>query len=428
MLGAFARTVRRFCPALPGLLDGLRDGRLARRCVYLMRPLVLVALMGFVCLLGSRRRLRTAFNGPAGLANLNRLAGTDLATLPHPDTIAAALKKLPAGALDRVRTRLMRALLRSRALEPFRLRGRFYLVAIDATGLLTFRRPHCPHCLVRRLADGRTVWQHHVLEAKLVCANGMVFSLDSEFIANADGAAKQDCEIKAFRRLIPRLRAAFPCLPMCALLDGLYLNAPTMRLLRQKRLRYFITFKKGSLPSAFEEFEALAALTPRHRRQVVCGAVRRCYRWVEDLPHGGEAFHVIECVETDRAGRARRFAWATNLRPSAAAVEDLCQKGARLRWKIENEGFNRQKNGGYALEHAYSQDWDVAQHLYVLLQIAHMISQLLVKGVLRQTPVVRLFGSLRAFAARLLEAWRNVALPDGALAGGPAFQVRFHDG
>jgi hypothetical protein len=49
----------------------------------------------------------------------------------------------------------------------------------------------------------------------------------------------------------------------------------------------------------------------------------------------------------------------------------------RLRWKIENEGFNSQKNQGYALEHKHSRKSFIAmRNYYQLLQIAHMINQL----------------------------------------------------
>ena len=48
-----------------------------------------------------------------------------------------------------------------------------------------------------------------------------------------------------------------------------------------------------------------------------------------------------------------------------------------MRWKIENEGFNIQKKGGYKLEHKYSRKCMVAmQNYYQLLQIAHLINQL----------------------------------------------------
>ena len=49
----------------------------------------------------------------------------------------------------------------------------------------------------------------------------------------------------------------------------------------------------------------------------------------------------------------------------------------RLSWEIENEGFNSQKNGGYELEHKFSRvSYFALQNYYQLLQIAHMINQL----------------------------------------------------
>lgn len=43
-----------------------------------------------------------------------------------------------------------------------------------------------------------------------------------------------------------------------------------------------------------------------------------------------------------------------------------------MRWKIENQGFNLQKNSGLNLEHAYSTDPDVMKSFYYLMQIAHL--------------------------------------------------------
>ena len=62
------------------------------------------------------------------------------------------------------------------------------------------------------------MYLHHVLEAKLLGPGGVVASLGSEFIENADVAdskgksaedVKQDCELKAAQRLLPRLIAPF---------------------------------------------------------------------------------------------------------------------------------------------------------------------------------------------------------------------------
>ena len=87
-------------------------------------------------------------------------------------------------------------------------------------------------------------------------------------------------------------------------------------------------------------------------------------------------------------------------------------RGGRQRWREENEGFNTQKHNGLNLEHAYSHECWAAY--YFLLQIAHMLLQLLEKGSLLQQlaqargkeTAVGLVGSVKNMAQRLLESLR----------------------
>ena len=53
----------------------------------------------------------------------------------------------------------------------------------------------------------------------------------------------------------------------------------------------------------------------------------------------------------------------------------------RKRWKIENEGFNIQKNGTFDIGHLYSKEETAIKVHYLMIQIAHIIRQLLEKGV-----------------------------------------------
>lgn len=358
----------------------------------------------------ARRRLRFDLNSEFGLQNFNTLAETDLETLPHPDTPIYLLKKLPLVHFDRLRTQIARTLLRKRVLEQFRLLDIYYPIAVDGTGMLYFSKPHCPHCLTMELSNGKTLYYHNVLEAKLICSNGLVISLATEFIENTDGDTKQDCELKAFYRLAPKLRKRLPQLRMCLLLDGLLLNQTVFDLCSRHRFVYIITFKEGSMPSVFQEYEALLKLVSDQQKTVHEDGIHQQFSWVSGLSHEGHTFNAFECRETQSNDKVTRFVFATNIPVSASNVEALSEKGGRLRWKVENEGFNSQKNGGFALEHAYCENWTCARHLYFLLQIAHLIFQLICFGSLLPHPPPVLFGSLDAFARRLLEAWRNAFL------------------
>ena len=123
---------------------------------------------------------------------------------------------------------------------------------------------------------------------------------------------------------------------------------------------------------------------------------------------------VVECRDTrpgeDGEPKVTKFKWATNVPATADNVVAMANEGGRLRWKIENEGFNAQKERGYNLEHAYSHDYNGIKIYYLLLQIAHLIMQLLEKGRLLRKTFPRGFGSLRDLAYRLLEALRHATL------------------
>ncbi len=114
---------------------------------------------------------------------------------------------------------------------------------------------------------------------------------------------------------------------------------------------------------------------------------------------------------------------------NAATVEELAASG-REHWCIENEGFNRQKNSGLNLEHIYSTDPEKLKAYYYLLQIAHLLLQLLEKGSLlrqlaqeyAQETAAQLFGSLKHLAKRLLDGLRYGELPADPEAVG---QIRF---
>ena len=214
---AWVQTVRHFFPQLNTWLDRLPDTRVQEACTYDKRFLAWWGLSLYLLQLGSRRQLDFELRdgGAPVLANFNRLAETAQTTLPVHDTLDYFLGHVPLSGWERLRTQMVQRLLRMKALDAARLLGRPVLL-IDATGLLCFHRRHCPHCLVQRHGK-QTLYLHHVLEAKLLGPAGVVVSLGSEFIENADAGdargrtteeIKQDCELKALQRLAPRIKAA----------------------------------------------------------------------------------------------------------------------------------------------------------------------------------------------------------------------------
>lgn len=390
--------------------------------------------MMFLCRLGARRQIGLLLRNGPSVAKFQALFGVE--TFPHGDTLDDAFSKLDTDQGQDVVSTMTETLIRKKVLYPYRLLDTYFVVAIDGTGTLTFSKRHCPYCLTRT-HNGKTLYYHNVLEAKLVTANGFAFSLMTEFIENpGENPSKQDCELKAFYRLAERLKKRLPRLPIFLSIDGLFANGPTFGLCQRYGWKFMIVLKDDHLPSVNEEFTVLSHLQKENRFSWNTGKnaeIRQDFRWADDISYVDSdsrehTLSVIQCLETkpDEKGKDKttKFKWVTNRKVSTNNVAMLANDGGRIRWKIENEGFNVQKNGGYGLEHAYTNNPNSAKIFYFLLQIAHMLAQLLDKGSLLRKAFPAWFGSAKNLAFRLLEAWRNARLSKDAIDA--MLRARFH--
>ena len=76
----------------------------------------------------------------------------------------------------------------------------------------------------------------------------------------------------------------------------------------------------------------------------------------------------------------------------------------RGRWKIENEGFNNQKNGVYRIEHLNSKNNTAMKNHYLLTQISDILMQL----YLAWNPYIReLKQTIKNTSSGLLESFRR---------------------
>ena len=152
--------MRHFFPDLNDWLAALPDGRNPDLCVYETRFLGWWGLWLFLAQLGSRRQLDFDLDaaGTQVLHNLNLLAGTRQVTRPVHDTLDYFIGHLAPSGLPELRARMARRLCRMKVLDPARLLGHL-VVLVDATGLFSRQRRHCPYCLTQQHAT-YTLYQH----------------------------------------------------------------------------------------------------------------------------------------------------------------------------------------------------------------------------------------------------------------------------
>lgn len=431
------------------------DSRFPEMIVYHKRFLFWWGLLLFCLKLGSRRNLDFHLRDLelCVLENLNRLAQTEQDCLPVHKTLAHFLGHVGSGSLGNLRKLCVRHLIRQKVLDRFRFDGEF-VIAGDGTGFLSFNEHHCEHCL-QHANQSQVYYLHPVFELKIVHPCGLALSIGTEFIENAlpatkpadpatlkaYEAVKQDCELKAFLRVAPRLKADFPQTPFCLATDSLMACGPVLTLCEQFHWSYVLTFKEGRTPALWADFQGVLKLCRQNRLvQILPDKTRQVLQWANDLSHSdtqGRTHRVnaVLCTETAPDGTQQLFAWITNKPLSQANVADVAFYGGRARWKIENQGFNIQKNSGLNLEHAYSEDPDTMKSFYYLLQIAHLFMQMLEMGsLLRQVArlygqetAVGLYGSLKNIAQRLLECFRYCRLGADVFDSTERFQIRLAD-
>ena len=376
------RTIQHFFPDLFEWIREIEDCR--KKSDYELVELITASIAIFLFKSGSRNQFNNQRNEGNFQKNFQKLFKL---RLPHSDTADRVMRKLPSEALEQLKRRLIQALLTKKALHSSRLFNEWFVIAVDATGVVSFKHQHCDQCLHKISKKGKKTWFHNVLEAKLITPNGFALSLGTEWIENPlEEYNKQDCERTAFKRLAKQLKQDYPRLPICLVADGLYPYLAFFDVCQEYGWSYILTFQDGCLPSVWEEVHALGArMQGNQRRQTTDQGkkqIQRDYRWISEIDYKGHTVYWAECNETifreDGQSEQSHFVHLTNMSTTHRTVVDIVATG-RLRWKIENEGFNTQKNHGYKLEHKYSRKSYLAmKNYYQCLQIANIINQLFI--------------------------------------------------
>jgi len=245
--------------ALPTLLKRLgkiRDPRNPKTIRHKSTVLLLYGILLFVFQMASRREANRQMTLPQFRENLRWLF-PELESVAHQDTLNRLLAGIAVNEIEEALVELIQRFIRKKKFLRY-LVGSCYPVAIDGTQKMVRDRLWTKQCLERDLQrkqeDGsmasETQYYVYVLEANLAFANGMTIPLLSEFLTYEEyDRDKQDCELKAFRRLAQRMKEYFPRLPILVLLDGLYANGPVVELCRLYHWEFMIVLQDNSLPS-----------------------------------------------------------------------------------------------------------------------------------------------------------------------------------
>ena len=411
-----------FFKELPLWLNEMTDPRNPSYITYSQADLVLMGVLKNMCAVKSMRSMEEEFNEEPCIDTLRILSGDHgLSEMPHADTLNYYLERLSPKCLADVRKKMVKSLIRKKSCYRSKLQGKYWRVIIDGTGLFYFREKHCGNCLVTtvtREIDGKEVkvkrYYHKVLEAKLVLAPGIVISLDTEFIEKESGdVSKNDCEINAAKRLLERLHRDYPRLPVCLQGDALYAAETIMKICRGYGWKYILTQKASRQKALAESYEWIASGGGAETVKGIGkeGGNGEYINHVEETAGKEEEANIYRYwyeAEEDGKRVTHEFQWLTNIELTKKNLEEMIEAG-RGRWKIENEGFNNQKNGIYDIEHLNSRDSNAMKNHYLITQISDIVMQI----YLSFSPLRKEIGqSIKNTSSGLLESFRRHTVTD----------------
>ena len=376
----------------PDLFDWMRqiDDSRQKASTYELAVHLTACLAMFLFKSGSRNQYNQNREDKQFKRNFKRLTGFDM---PHGDSVHNVIELLNTEQIEALKHKMVQKLLQRKTFHCSRYRGKWFCIAVDASGVGSYDHERDKQCLHTTSKNGKVTYFHSVLEARLVTAQGFSVSIATVWIENPEGGEydKQDCERKAFIRMADKLKALFPRLPILILADGLYPYEGFFATCKANEWAYCVTFKDGNLPSVWSQANKFAPSQLSNERSEKCllpggKTIEQEFRWVTGLDYHGHALNYLECVETvspansDIPGekpKITRFAHVTNLPVNDRNIVGTSQVG-RLRWKIENEGFNTLKNGGYGMAHQYARkSYPALKNYFQFMQMAHLIHQLM---------------------------------------------------
>lgn len=313
--------------------------------------------------------------------NLTTVFGVE--QIPSDSRLREIVDERPWEPLSGVFREYLRRAQRSKELERFQYLGGWYLVTLDGSEYFHSESVQCARCLSRRRSDGSTEHYHQILQAALVHPGlRQVLPLSPEFIRQQDGASKQDCETNAGKRAIRKIREEYRQLPMIIVADSLYSTGPFVRELQELRYSYLLVAKPEDHKTLFEDIEGLRRGGMLDRVETLGAQGQRYeYEWVNGVPLNGErdspVVNFVQLTIFNAEGKQTyRCSWVTDMEVTKDNVLEVV-RGARARWKIENEGFNTLKNHGYHLEHNFGHGEKYLSEAFFLLNLlAFMFHQL----------------------------------------------------
>lgn len=359
-MGKKAR-VSQFIEQLGEMAKAMPDKRAGRHNqIYEMKDAVRGAFSVFYMQSESFLAHQRALAQNRGQSNLASVF--QMRSVPSDNHIRDLLDAVPAHHLEQAYDWLWQQLAAANKLAQFQtLNGRL-LVGVDGIQFFSSTKIHCKQCAQQKV-DGQVRYSHRALTALVVHPEQHeVLPLAPEFLLPQDGTDKQDSELAAAKRWLPRQARWLQQQKAVILGDDLFSHQPFCELVLKLDLDFILVCKPSSHETLYSWVEGIerGGQLPTVNRRVWNGRHGEIwqYRYLNELPlrTGDDGLRVNWCeltITNELTGElSYHNSFITSLPLDDELVKEVSQAG-RTRWKHENEGHNVLTTRGYHIKHNF---------------------------------------------------------------------------
>lgn len=324
-----------------------------------------------------QRRMKESINQ----SNLETMFGVE--NIPQQKRMRSFIDKVDPTIFRPAFGDVIRRIDQAKQLENFKFNGR-YLCPLDGsqyfhTGSETVS---CRHCLTKHHRNGSVSYSHSAVVPMIVHPHlKQVLPLISEEIRNEDGTKKQDCELNASKRLIPKLKETYPDYRFVIMGDALYAKQTFIDLILKNDYDFMLVVTPDYNKGFLGRVERRRETGKIEKLEFNKAGKLYCYEWSSEIGFKKQGKTIkanyigltITNINTEKV--TYKNTWITNLEVDKSNIIELVA-AARSRWKVENEGFNVLKNHDYELEHNYGHgEENLAFNFFQLTLLAHLYHQ-----------------------------------------------------
>jgi len=339
-------------------------------------------------------------------------------SIPKDSQMREVIDEIDSSGLEPVFDEFFAVLQRGKHLEQYRFLGEYYLVCLDGSGYFGSEEICCPGCLRKESKNGKVRYEHQIVQAAMMHPDmRQVIPLVPEAVRNTDGTDKQDCETKAGKRLLKKIRKSHPKLKIIIVGDSLYSKQPFIEEVKGGGMSYILVAKSDDHKILMEWVNEQRQLKEVRRMEFRDMKGRlHIYEWINEVPLNGNKETILtnyfEYWLVDRNKVTYHNSWVTDIPINEQNIRELV-RGGRCRWKIENETFNTLKNQGYHIEHNFGHGKkNLSMNFFLLNLLAFFVHQIFELTDALYQECRRAFGSKRNLWDHLRVSIRMLIFPD----------------